>query len=177
MSRNLVVISLDTLRADRLGLYGYARDTSPNLDAWSSEAFVFERATSAGNATVGAHRAIFQSQTASRAIATGDKTPTLAAILRSRGFRTAGFTDGGTMAASIGFDRGFELFDDTNRGLGESLPKLLPWLEKVAAGEAPFYLFVHSFDVHLPYDPPAPFDVQFMPDYRGIVQGDTTIPR
>jgi arylsulfatase A-like enzyme/uncharacterized membrane protein YozB (DUF420 family) len=175
-SRNLVLISLDTLRADRLGLHGYERDTSPKLDAWSRESFVFERASSAGNSTVGAHHAIFRSRVASRAMLPGNPAPTLAEILRARGFRTAAFTDGGTMSASMGFARGFEHFDDGNEGLAESLPKLLPWLEQAASGDLPFYLFVHSFDVHLPYDPPAPYDVRFFPEYRGIVRGETTLP-
>ena len=155
-ARNLVIVSLDTLRADRLGTYGYERDTSPQLDVWAREAFVFTRATSAGNATVGAHHAIFQSKPASRAIVRGSRAPTLAAILRARGYRTAGYTDGGTMARSLGFDRGFEVFDDGNRGLATSLPKALRWLGEAGADPAPFYLFVHTFDVHLPYDPPAP---------------------
>lgn len=176
VSRNLVLVSIDTLRADHLGVYGYARSTSPALDAWAKEAFVFERATSAANATLGAHHALFQSRVASRAVAANAAIPTLAQILRSRGFRTAGFTDGGTMSASLGFARGFEHFDDTNHGLAESLPKALPWLDEVASGPAPFYLFVHTFDVHLPYDPPPPYDERFMPGYHGIVRGDTTMP-
>jgi arylsulfatase A-like enzyme len=175
-ARNLVIVSLDTLRADRLGTYGYGRETSPKLDAWARKAFVFGRATSAGNATVGAHHAIFQSRVASRAIVRGSRAPTLAQILRQRGYRTAGYTDGGTMARALGFARGFEHFDDHNRGLATSLPKALPWLERVAAGDAPFYLFVHTFDVHLPYDPPAPYDTRFDPEYTGPVTGKRTLP-
>ncbi|MGH0029114.1 MAG: sulfatase-like hydrolase/transferase [Myxococcota bacterium] len=175
-ARNLVVVSLDTLRADRLGAYGYGRATSPRLDAFSREAFVFERATSAGNATAGAHHALFQSKVASRAVARGSRAPTLAGILRQRGYRTAGYTDGGTMARELGFARGFEHFDDGNRGLATSLPKALPWLEQAAGGDAPFYLFVHTFDVHLPYDPPPPFDTRFFPDYAGPVTGERTLP-
>lgn len=177
-ARNLVLISLDTLRADRLGLYGYERDTSPQLDAWAEQAFVFLRASSAGNATAGAHHAIFQSQAPSRAIglASHAQAPTLAAVLKERGYRSAAFTDGGTMARSMGFARGFDAYDDGNRGLATSLPKALAFLDEVAAGDARFYLFVHSFDVHLPYDPPPPYDERFMPGYQGIVRGETTLP-
>jgi arylsulfatase A-like enzyme len=175
-ARNLVLVSLDTLRADRLGVYGYERDTSPQLDAFASEAFVFERAQSAGNATVGAHHAIFQSRPASRAIARKDGAPTLAGLLHHHGWRTAGFTDGGTMSEEMGFARGFQRFDDANLGLAESLPKALAWLDEVEGGAAPFYLFLHSFDVHLPYDPPPPWDRRFGPDYRGPVTGERTRP-
>lgn len=174
-ARNLVIVSLDTLRADRLGVYGYERNTSPNLDAFASEAFVFERAQSAGNATVGAHHAIFQSRPASQAIAHKETAPTLAGLLHSRGWRTAGFTDGGTMSRAMGFARGFQRFDDGNHGLAESLPKALAWIDEVQSGSPPFYLFLHSFDVHLPYDPPPPFDGQFGPAYRGQVEGKQTL--
>jgi arylsulfatase A-like enzyme len=174
--RNLVVVSLDTLRADRLGLYGYERDTSPHLDVFASEAFVFERAQSAGNATVGAHHAIFQSRPASRAIAEKATAPTLAGLLHSRGWRTAGFTDGGTMSRALGFARGFQRFDDGNQGLADSLPKALDWIDEVSRGSPPFYLFLHSFDVHLPYDPPPPYDDRFgPPDYDGPVSGPESL--
>ena len=175
-ARNLVLLSLDTLRADRLGLYGYGRDTSPRIDAFAGEAFVFERAQSAANATAGAHHALFQSRPASRAIGSSGKAPTLAGILHGAGWRTAGFTDGGTMSRAMGFARGFQRFDDGNRGLSESLPKALAWLDEVAGGRAPFYLFVHSFDAHLPYDPPPPYDERFGADYDGPVTGARTLP-
>jgi len=175
VARNLVVVSLDTLRADRLGTYGYDRDTSPQLDAFAREAFVFERAISAGNSTAGAHHALFQSRAASRAIRE-PPAPTLAEILRQRGFRTAGFTDGGTMSRDLGFARGFEHFDDSNRGLAHSLPKAAYWLDLLAGRGDRLFLFVHSFDVHLPYDPPPPYDTRFFPDYPGNVRGDTTLP-
>lgn len=175
-ARNLVLVSLDTLRADRLGLYGYARDTSPRIDAFAREAFVFEHAQSAANATAGAHHAIFQSRPASRAIGRAGEAPTLAGLLHGAGWRTAGFTDGGTMSRAMGFARGFQRFDDESRGLAESLPKALAWLDEVADGRAPFYLFLHSFDVHLPYDPPPPYDERFDGDYAGPVTGAETLP-
>jgi arylsulfatase A-like enzyme/uncharacterized membrane protein YozB (DUF420 family) len=175
VARNLVLVSLDTLRADRLGSYGYARETSPVLDAFAKEAFVFERAISPGNSTAGAHHALFQSQAASRAVR-DPKAPTLAEILRESGFRTGAFTDGGTMSSALGFARGFEHFDDTNRGLAESLPKAAFWLDVLEPGGERLYLFVHSFETHLPYDPPAPYDTRFFPEYRGSVTGAATLP-
>ena len=174
-ARNLVLVSLDTLRADRLGLYGYERDTSPRLDAWSEDAFVFERAHSAANATAGAHHALFQSRPASVAFA-DRKAPSLASVLDAAGYHTAGFTDGGTMARAMGFAHGFDRYDDGNKGLAQSLPKALAFLDEAAAEEAPFYLFVHSFDVHLPYDPPPPHDTQFFPEYEGRMTGPATLP-
>jgi arylsulfatase A-like enzyme/uncharacterized membrane protein YozB (DUF420 family) len=174
MARNLVLISLDTLRADRLGVYGHDRDTSPRLAAFAREAFVFERAISAGNSTAGAHHALFQSRVASQAIREAH-APTLAEILRQHGFRTAAFTDGGTMSRALGFARGFEHFDDGNRGLADSLPKAAYWLDELAPRGERLYLFVHSFETHLPYDPAPPYDT-FNPGYRGNVTGDVTLP-
>jgi len=169
----LVLVSIDTLRADRLGVHGYERDTSPVLDRWARGAVVFDRAHSLSNETVSSHHGLFQSKLPSRALRRPRK-PTLAGILREAGFRTAGFTDGGPMSAAYGFDRGFERFDAENVGIAQSLPKALAWIDEMAGSGAPFYLFLHCFDVHLPYDPPPPWDTRFAPDYAGSVRGDRT---
>src|SRR5512144_2910443 len=95
--RNLVIVSLDTLRADHLGPYGYARPTSLALDAWARRAFVFENAAAPANATTASHHALFQSQSAGVAMAARDTAPTLATWLAAQGLRTAAFTGGGTL--------------------------------------------------------------------------------
>src|SRR5215470_7151658 len=92
--RNLVLVSLDTLRADHLGLYGYPKRTSPGLDRWAEHAFVFENAVSASNYTLAAHHALFQSKTATVARDARDTGLTLAEMLKAQGFQTAGFTGG-----------------------------------------------------------------------------------
>lgn len=172
--RNLVLISLDTLRADHLGVYGYGPETSPQLDRWAERAFVFENAVSASNYTLAAHHALFQSKTATVARDAKADGPTLAGMLQEQGFRTAAFTGGGMMSEFSGFARGFDIWDQENEELEDAVPKALAFLDEAARGDARFYLFVHCLDVHLPYNPPAPFDTRFAPHYTGKVDGDST---
>jgi arylsulfatase A-like enzyme len=167
---NLVVVSLDTLRADHLGLYGYERGTSPHLDALAETAVVFDNAFSHSTHTAPAHRALFQSRVVSR---TGADQPVLAEVLGAAGYRTAAFTGAGKVSAKLGFDRGFALFHEDIRGFGASFPRIERWLREEA--ETPFFLFLHTYDIHLPYDPPPPFDTQFAADgYAGPVEGPRT---
>ena len=163
---NVVLISLDTLSADHLGLYGYAQDTSPVLDRFADGAVVFGRAIAQSNSTLSSHRSLFQSKYPS--VALRDSTM-LAEILAEAGYRTAGFTGGGNVAATFGFGRGFEVYEEHDGGLKESLPQVQRWLDEVAG--APFFLFLHTYEIHLPYDAPAPFDKMFYPEYDGKVTG------
>jgi len=172
--RNLVLVSLDTLRADHLGLYGYAKRTSPGLDRWAEHAFVFENAVSASNYTLAAHHALFQSKTATVARDARDTGLTLAEMLKAQGFRTVGFTGGGMMTKVSGFDRGFDYWNESHEMLADSLPGALEFLDDAARGKERFYLLVHCLDVHLPYDPPPPYDTMFDPDYHGTITGPQT---
>jgi arylsulfatase A-like enzyme len=172
--QNLVLISLDTLRADHLGVYGYGRQTSPRLDQWAERAFVFENAVSPANYTLASHHALFQSKTAHVARNARDDGPTLALMLKEQGFRTAAFTGGGMMTEIHGFHRGFDTWDEGNELLEDTLPKALAFLDEAARQDARFYLFVHCLDVHLPYIPPVPYDQQFFPEYTGKVGGNET---
>lgn len=170
---NLVLISLDTLRADRLGLYGHERDTSPRLDRWAEDAIVFTRALSPSNETIAAHHSIFQSELPVTAMTPG-RRQTLAAMLQRRGYRTVAFTDGGPMSPKFAFGAGFQGFDSANGGLRHVLPRALAWIDLAAAQPEPFYAFIHTFDIHLPYDPPPPYDTMFYADYAGEVTGAET---
>ena len=172
--RNLVLVSLDTLRADHLGLYGYPKRTSPELDRWAEHAFVFENAVSASNYTLAAHHALFQSKTATVARDARDTGLTLAEMLKAQGFATAGFTGGGMMTKLSGFERGFDRWDEGHELLEDTLPGALAYLDDPARRDSRFYLFVHCLDVHLPYDPPPPYDSMFDPDYHGTITGPQT---
>jgi len=141
------------------------------IDALAAGSVVFERAISQASSTLPSHRALFQSRLASR---TRQGAPTLAEALRAAGFRTAAFTGGGNVSARFGFGRGFEVYDEDRGGLAASLPKARRWLREHA--DEPFFLFLHSYDIHLPYDPPPPFDAMFGGDYRGPVDGRSTRP-
>ncbi len=171
-ARNVILISLDTLRADYLGLYGHERDTSPQLDRFARSSFVFDRALASSPNTPPSHASIMTSLYPGRHGFTGNgdrlsaKFPTLAVELRRAGFRTGAFVDGGYLEARFGFDRGFEIYNDAAGGIARIWQRAQRWLE--AADERPFFLFLHCYDIHAPYLPPPPFrDMFHTQPYRG----------
>jgi arylsulfatase A-like enzyme len=165
----VVLISLDTLRADRLGAYGYrARPVSPHVDALARDGIVFERQMSAAPWTPPAHMSLMTSlapsahgvtssfrelrrqQTAGRVARLDDSCPTLAGALRARGYATAAFTGGMTLDARLGFDRGFEVYETSMFKVQEtSYAAMEAWVDGHA--ERPFFLFWHTFEAHAPY--------------------------
>ena len=167
----IVFISLDTLRADMLGLYGY--DTyrvSPFLDSLAGEMVVFENAIAQSPHTLTSHTTLFtglppHEHRADEKHVLAPEIPTLAARLTESGYQTQAFADGGFLKAKWGLERGFEGYDEGDRlGLDSVLPKALAWLEDEA--QAPFFLFLHSYDVHAvgwhPFYPsPEPYDGMF----------------
>ncbi len=163
--RNVLLISLDTLRADHLGLYGHVRATSPRLDGFAGTAIVFDRAVAPAANTPPSQASMMTSVDPGRHGFTGnddrlpDRFPTLAERLQQGGWKTGGFVDGGYLSASFGFDRGFEVYDDRAGGFAAILPKARRWLEGV--GDAPFFLFLHTYDIHAPYAPPLPYRDMF----------------
>ncbi len=163
---NVVLVSLDTLRADHLGLYGYDRSTSPFLERLAEESVVFDMALSHSSHTAPAHRALFQSQVVSQL---SDSAPTLPQILQSSGFRTSAFVGGAKVSPEFGFDRFFDEFVQHFGGFSTASRRVGEWLER--PHDRPFFLFVHTYDVHLPYDPPPPYDTAFLPEYQGWVNG------
>ncbi|MDA8018738.1 MAG: sulfatase-like hydrolase/transferase [Thermoanaerobaculia bacterium] len=163
---NVVILSLDTLRADHLGLYGYSRNTSPNLDALAEKSVVFDLAIAQSSHTDPSHKALFQSRYVSHV---SNETPMLAETLRHAGFTTAAFTGAGKMSAQLGFDRGFDSFVEEFGGFRRTFSDVEAWLRDPP--EAPFFLFIHTYDVHLPYDPPPPFDTMYFPEYEGPLDG------
>jgi arylsulfatase len=153
-------VSIDTLRADHLGSYGYPRPTSPNLDRLAAGALVFRDVLAQAPSTAASHGAIFSG----RYVHQGRKK-SLARILSDAGYRTAGFVDGGQMRRSFGLARGFEHYESTDAeriggGLSEINPRAIAWLD--AQGGTPFFLFLHTYDVHCPYDPPEPYRAMFL---------------
>ena len=168
-TRNLILVCLDTLRADHVGHYGYERATTPNLDAFASSAVVFERAYAQASSTRPSHQSMFQSRPSSDA---ANNHLALAEVLAARGFRTRAFTGGGNISSRLGFARGFEQYDELTSGLAGSLPAAASWVREHR--NEPFFLFLHTYDIHLPYDPPEPHASMYTESYSGQVRGDNT---
>jgi len=157
---NLILISLDTLRADRLGCYGYDRPTSPCIDALAERGTLFENTVAEAPWTLPAHASMLTGlfprthgvTQPSRRLPS--EIPTLAQILSNAGYTTIGLTEGGYLARDYGLHQGFQIYSENRPDLATTLDTARDLLAQVR-GEAPFLLFLHTFDVHCPYDPPA----------------------
>lgn len=168
--RNLVLISLDTLRADHLGAWGYGRATSPRIDALAEESVVFSRAVAQGSSTIPSHASLFTGQYPSSVIGLGagllDGPETLAEALSRAGFATWGFVDGGNVRAHFGFARGFDHYEDDRVGIERLTARARRWIEDHPTPR--FFLFLHTYDIHTPYKAPSEYVAEFGdPDYRG----------
>jgi arylsulfatase A-like enzyme len=151
---NVVLVSIDTLRADHLHSYGYGKVTSPFIDSLTEKGVAFRDTISQANWTLPSHASLFTSlypavhgaQSVTDALS--PSLVTMAEILRRNGYRTAAFVDGGVMASEFGFDQGFDLYDDSFRGEAKDRA-VLEWLAE--NGDEPFFLFYHTYEVHFPY--------------------------
>jgi arylsulfatase len=170
---NVLLIIVDTLRADRLGTYGYPHGSSPNVDALAAEGIVFERAVSAASSTAPSHASIFSSRFTRGHTIGAEKgktrfvdTTALAELFQAAGYDTAAFVGNTMLNRRLGFDRGFAVYDDelpeteANRLIFERVAdataaRAFAWLEDPR--EEPFFLWTHFQDPHGPYTPPAGF--------------------
>jgi membrane-anchored protein YejM (alkaline phosphatase superfamily) len=163
--RNLVLISLDTLRADRLGAYGYARPTSPEIDhRLAAQGTVFTHAYSTYPGTGGSHASILTglypcAVVPDLAQPIHPRAATLAELLRAAGYETAAFTEDGYVIAAHGFARGFGSFVEGTSALvteptGQADKTFARALDWVRARRAPWFAFLHTYQVHYPYAPP-----------------------
>lgn len=142
---NVVWISLDTLRADHLGTYGYARPTSPHLDAFAARGLRFDWAISQAPWTRPSHRSMLTGvYPASRG---GLDSPMIGEVLYRAGYQTFAVTGGGQVDSTLGFDRGFEIYrvDDWIH----QPSRILDWIR--ARSERPYFLFLHCYETHEPY--------------------------
>ncbi len=163
---SVLILDIDTLRADRLGCYGNDRGTSPSLDALAARGVRFAWTFSQAPNTPPSQASILTGLYPYHHGRVGDfesidaTVPTLAEILRRTGRRTAAFVDGGFMTAGYGTERGFESYQDMKgRGLAASIPAALAWLREHRTES--FLLLIHTYDVHSPYLPPEPYRTQF----------------
>jgi len=149
---SVLLISIDTLRADHLSCYGYERETSPHLDAFSQDAALFENAYVQAPFTLSSHMSIFTSLfPASHDVDEGRKLsprlPLVTEILRDAGYTTIAFYGGYWLDPTYGFGRGFDRYEQHHNG-EEGRDKVFPALAGIAATDKPFFLFFHLMDVH-----------------------------
>jgi arylsulfatase A-like enzyme len=168
---NILLVTIDTLRADHVSAYGYARDTMPALTALAARGTRFDRAYANASWTIpsiasvltgvlpsehGVEHATLE-DASMRQEMISEELPSLAASLRAAGYRTCAVVGSGHLDASLGYARGFD--DYTGLGFVEQdgvwaeVERRIPELE---AGDAPYFLWVHLIDAHAPYTPREP---------------------
>ena len=206
---NVVLISIDTLRPDHLGCYGYARPTSPNIDAIAAEGALFEQHISSAPWTLPAHAAMFTSVPDSVhgvvdavKFRLSEEFETLPESFQSAGYSTAGFFAGPYLHPAFGLGQGFDRYVDCVETVpdgqvdadnewsmrdpvlrashhGVTNDKVYAewqrFFGEASEGSEPFFAFVHLWDVHFDFTPPAPYDTLFDPDYdEGRIPGETS---
>ena len=202
---SVILISIDSLRPDHLGCYGYARPTSPTLDRLAARGALFEVVTSSSSWTLPAHAALFTGLP-DRVHGCYDETrwlarnrQTLAEAFQAAGYRTVGFFAGPFLHPGFGFGQGFDAYHDctsySSRTIADLQADRVPegWVERshrdvtneIVLGQVdrwfaehqdtPFFAFIHLWDVHYDYIPPPPYHTMFDPDYQGPVDGKNVL--
>lgn len=165
---NIVLIGVDTLRADHLKCYGYSRETSPEIDKLAEEGIIFSQCISPIPATTPSFASILTSkQPISHGVLDNcyqldDLHVSLAEVLRNRGYNTAAFVSGETLRRGTNLTQGFGRYNDTFRGERQAAlvnKEALRWLEDQKNSR--FFLFIHYFDPHGKYNPPRPHNDRF----------------
>lgn len=190
----LVLVSIDTLRADHLRAYGYASGDTPHLDRFRKEAILFENAYTHVPLTLPAHASLF---TGVLPFAHGVRDnlgyrldpkahPTLAALLKAKGYATGAAVSAYVLRAGTGLGDGFDFYEDriaspsgvdalgrVQRTGKETLALVKPWLASVK--DRPFFLFFHVYEPHAPYEPPEPFKSRHALAYDGEVAASDAV--
>ena len=173
---NIILISIDTLRADHLGSYGYPKNTSPEIDRFASESILFENAIAQASWTPSSHMSIMTSLYPSvhkvkefkgspKVGRLDDSVVTLAQVLKANDYRTVSFNGGRYVNKEFGFDRGFDLYSSSGyENIEITNNATFNWLSENR--DQKFFLFFHTYEVHTPYLPPVPYGEKFLPGYN-----------
>ncbi len=180
---NIILISIDTLRADHLGCYGYPRPTSPTLDKLASEGLLFENFMATSPWTLPSHGSMLTGLYPNRIGLKAWTSPplagfeTLAGLLKKHGFSTAAVVNHFCLSPRYGLHQGFDDFLYIRENLSQRTPsvvgrKAVEWFQRKRP--EPFFLFLHYYDVHSDYSSLPRFEDQFVHPYNGIANGTTT---
>jgi len=187
---NLVLVSIDTLRPDHLGCYGYERETSPAIDRLASEGVRFSDASSTTPWTLPSHASLLTGLYPSRHgvkshdVSLADSIETLATRLYREGWATMAVVNSHNLSQRYGLDQGYERFeyvsewsdiDSPDRFLQNKFDEIVEiaegWLEE--RDERPFFLFLHTYDVHTDFRAEPEYERMFAGPYRGPIDGTT----
>ena len=184
--QGIVLVTLDTTRADRLSPYGYADASMPGLDRLAREGVVFDRASTVATVTLPAHASLFTGllppRHGVRENTGGPLEPgfqTLAETLAAAGFRTGAFVGSSVLDVDRGLGQGFEVYKGVQharqRPAAAVVTEAIDWLE--TTGNSPFLLWTHLYDPHLPHEAPEPFASRHEPYVAEIAYADSQLVR
>lgn len=192
-THNVILISIDTVRADYLQIYNPEGAPTPNLRKMADNGYLFANAIAQVPFTLPSHctmltgtypmKHLVQENIATRL---ADEALTLAEVLKSQGYETAGFIGSLVLESGTGIEQGFDIYDDVfvrenrivedrsgiQKDAGTVKRSFLRWLDQRKTS-SPFFSFIHFYDPHTPYDPPAPFRPNVQEPkalYRGELQ-------
>ena len=195
---NLVIVTLDTTRADRMGAYGNKDIETPAFDRIAREGVLFNQAVAAAPLTLPVHSSMFTGKFPPEhgvrdngGFFLGPEQPTLAEVLKSHGYRTGGFIGAYVLDSKWGINQGFDTYFDKfdlsetraisvaaiRRPGNEVVDQALPWID--AAKNGPFFAWIHLYDAHAPYRPPEPFAAKYetRPYNGAIAFADSQVAR
>lgn len=185
---NLLIITLDTTRADALGVYGQSLPTTPRIDAMAADGLLFEQALTSSPSTLPSHSTLFTGKQpfshgarSNLGYELAEQNVTLAEVLKAAGYQTAAEVASAVIAQDRNLDQGFDQYHDPGertttghaglhrleRDAGEITEGALRFLR--AHGDRPFFLWLHYFDAHTPYSPPERFRERLPNDYLAEV--------
>jgi arylsulfatase A-like enzyme len=169
---NIILISLDTLRADHLGCYGYTRETSPAIDALAEDSALFLNTYSSSPWTLPSHVSLLTSLNGLKHMVhyedekMDSSLVTLADLMRQEGLYCSAFTGGGFVNAAFGFSKGFDSYGQSSQGIHQKdgaewiCGSVLNWIDDHK--DRNFFLFIHTYQPHNPFSSPPPFNTMFL---------------
>lgn len=185
---NIILISVDTLRADHLSCYGYPRETTPFIDSLARKGVRFENAFANASWTLPSHLSLMTSRYPHHHGVENDdrvlpaSAVTLAETLKAEGYSTTAFISWVYVSAQFGFDQGFDAYhellppqsavdDSTHAAIKaeDVVSRVIPWAD--GAARQPFFLFLHLFDPHINYEPPKTYEAMFAPTRESMLKG------
>lgn len=186
---NVIVITLDTTRADRIGVYGCSRVKTPVLDGFAAQGLRFERCIAQTPLTLPSHATImtgtfppFHGVRDNGGFIVPAALETMAETFKKNGYQTAAFLAAYVLDSRWGLNQGFDLYYDrfdtrkleriaeakVQRPANEVLDQVLPWLDQKKSEK--FFAWIHLYDPHVPYEPPSPYDTEYADDpYLGEI--------
>ena len=199
---NLLLVTIDTLRADRVGAFGSSRGLTPRLDRLGAEGLRFTRAYTSAPLTLPAHASLLTSASPpvhgvrnNSLFRLGDNLPTLATVLQGAGYRTGAFVGAFVLDARFGLARGFDVYDDRygegaageepERRAEEVVARASEWIAQSPIpnqsairnpqSAIPWFAWVHLYDPHAPYRAPEPFASRHEPYDAEVAYADASI--